>query len=430
MPLARIITRSPQDAFVVSEYLRSQGYTVETVSPNEFRITPAEIELDLGRWGIAQALERARALVESGGGAATPAEVAAAPEAALPQEDKIAVAYDIAGRPVEFAGQQEVEPRQRHNSISSALVAMLSRGGAFLITGLAGVWQSVKAPAIEFQRKRAEQHALKLEAQLAREREEIRRQEQLARERVRREMERQREEAEVAERRRQEEIAAEQQEQERARVAALHEAMIAAERAAPPQPPSQMLVPESAPVLDATAASNLDALPAPAAPALEREIAAEPLRQQPRRSPERAQPVLARRRRTPIAISRTALATACSLSLLLLLGFVGYANRRPASQLLPGALRNDVKQDVPFGAATITPPAAASEHNPVKPAKSSAAIRRPKRKLPANQPGGKQVRSSSQDSSLANDEAVVRHLTPPPQPQPSTAKLKQHSDED
>ena len=46
MPLARIITRNPQDAFAVSEYLRSEGYTVETVSPAEFRITPAEIELD------------------------------------------------------------------------------------------------------------------------------------------------------------------------------------------------------------------------------------------------------------------------------------------------------------------------------------------------------------------------------------------------
>ena len=59
MPLARIITRSPQATILASEYLRSQGYMVETVSPGEFRVTPAEFELNLEKCGPQEALARA-----------------------------------------------------------------------------------------------------------------------------------------------------------------------------------------------------------------------------------------------------------------------------------------------------------------------------------------------------------------------------------
>lgn len=59
------------------------------------------------------------------------------------------------------------------------------------------------------------------------------------------------------------------------------------------------------------------------------------------------------------SISPKALATASAAGFLLLLGFVAYANRRPASPLSPGALllNGSVKQDVPFGPVTITPSA-------------------------------------------------------------------------
>ena len=379
MPLARIITRTPQDAVGASEYLRSLGYTVETVSPEEFRVTPAELELNLDRCGAAEAVERALALVESGAAVEAEIEALPAPEPAPPPKAKIPIAYDITGQPVEFADEEEIESRPKDVGVRRALAAVA--------TWLGRPWN-------DFRQRRAEQRALKLEAEATRQQEEVRQKEELARERLRQEIRRQRE-------------AAEQQAQ--ARAAALHAAMIAGSEAAaaPEQPP----VPETAPVVAAEAASdNLTVLPAPA------ELAPEQP-QLPRR-PQR--PVQPRRRRAPIAISRAAVATACGLSLLLIMGFVAYANRRPASPFLPGVLMN-VKQDVPFGAATITPSPVVSQRNPA--GRRPAAMRPANRKPSAAQPG---VRRSSRDNS--QDEVVVRRLQP--QPQPSTAKLKRHSDLD
>jgi len=319
MPLARIITRNPQDAFAVSEYLRSQGYTVETVSPEEFRVTPAELELNLGRRGSGRALEYAKALVESRLGAAqAQTEAPAAPEPPQPQKTKIAVAYDSVGRPVEFAEEKLPDRRQEPGSTRKALASLLNR-----------VTVSVR----DFPQRRAEQRARKLEVGLAR-----RREQKLARERARQEMEQRRAEAELAEQRLQEQIAAEQQAaQERARAAALHEARIVAEREAARQQHTELAVGEK---------------PAP--------------QQLTGRSPEPAPPFVARRRRPSLAILRTVIATAFGAGLLLLLGFVAYSNRRPASPLLPGALmmNTSVKQEVPFGPVTLTP-AAASKPSPV-----------------------------------------------------------------
>ncbi|MGC2324050.1 MAG: hypothetical protein WA463_15570 [Terriglobales bacterium] len=383
MPLARIITRTPQDAVGASEYLRSLGYTVETVSPEEFRVTPAELELNLDRCGAAEAVERALALVESGAAVAAKMETLPAPEPAPPQKAKVPIAYDITGQPVEFADQAEIESRPKDVGVRRALAAVA--------TWLGRPWN-------DFRQRRAEQRALKLEAEAARQQEEVRRKDELAQERLRQEIRRQRE-------------AAEQQAQ--ARVAALHQTKIAGEAAAAPEQPPP---PETAPVVAAEAAGdNLTVLPVPAELAPERP-------QLPRR-PQR--PVHLRRRRAPIAISRAAVATACGLSLLLIMGFVAYANRRPASPFLPGVLTN-VKQDVPFGAATITPSPVVSQRNPA--GRRPAAMRLENRKPSAAQPG---VRRSSRDNS--QDEVVVRRLQPPqakPQPQPSTAKLKRHSDLD
>jgi hypothetical protein len=77
-----------------------------------------------------------------------------------------------------------------------------------------------------------------------------------------------------------------------------------------------------------------------------------------------------------------------------------------------------VKQDVPFGTATITTP---PKPSPVATAKSSSGIR------PANQkPSASHPRRASQ---AKPDGVVVRDLqAAPPKPQPSTAKLKQHPD--
>lgn len=409
MPLARIITRSPQDTVAAAEYLRSQGYTVETVSPEEFRVTPAELELDLNRCGPDEALSRVKALLE-----APPSDAASAqpfappPDPTSPRKAKVPVAYGITGQPVEFAEEEDdpvPERRQRPNSIGRALGSMLSRSKAQMAAAVAGAWKSVTGPARDFQRNMQERRALKLEAEVAMEREEVRREEEVARERLRQESERQR----------QEQFAADQQaEREMARAAELREAMIAAR----PQPAKHVNPPE--PVAEGVAEPLTNDLVAQPAELREETLVGsrDPQGLAPRPTP--AQPVLVRRRRhAPILISRTAIATAVGASLLLLLGFVAYANRRPASQLLPGGI-GAVRQDLPFGAATITPPAPPPQTRASAHAKTSPAVRSGYRK-----PGPAPRRSSRGDS----DDVVVRHL-PQSQPQPTTANLKRHSDVD
>ena len=380
MPLARIITRTPEDATAAFDYLLSQGYTVETVSPGEFRITPAALELNLEKCRPGQAVARAKALVEAQSGAAPlKVEMPAAPEPLPPQKPKIPVAYDIAGRPVEFADEEVLDRQQKSNSLGWVLASLLSR---------------VTAPVRDSRQRRSERHALKLEAERAREREEIEREEELARERVRQEMKRQREEAEQAERQRQEQIAAEQQaELERARIAALREARIAAEREAARQQQAPPVIPPE-PALDASRQ------PAPAV----------------RLGAGRG------RRGAPSAISVKALAIGCVAGLLVVLG-LAFTNRRPALPLSPGALMKDgwVKQDVPFGTATITP-LPKPKPSPVTTAKSSPGTHPANRKPSASHP-----RHASQASAKG---VVVQDLQAPPlpKPQPSAAKLKEHSE--
>jgi len=185
-----------------------------------------------------------------------------------------------------------------------------------------------------------------------------RREQELGRERARQERERQRMEAELAARRRQEQIAAERQaEQEWARVAALREASMVAEREAARQQHCDLAVAEK---------------PAP--------------QQLTGRNPEPALP-LARRRRGALLILRRIVATAFGAGLLLLLGFVAYSNRRPASPLSPGALMmsTSVKQEVPFGPVTITPPAAAPKPSSVAAVPKSSLVR-PTARVPRRKP--------------------------------------------
>ena len=67
--------------------------------------------------------------------------------------------------------------------------------------------------------------------------------------------------------------------------------------------------------------------------------------------------IAARRWRAPIWMPRNLLVAAAAVVFLLLLGFGVYAFRRPASPLAPGALllNQNVKQNVPFDSAAITP---------------------------------------------------------------------------
>ena len=445
MPLERIVTRSPQHAIAASAYLRSQGYTVETVSPGDIRVTPAEFELNLEKCGPAEALARAKALLEQD---APSAETGAAP-AEQPQKTKIPVAYDIAGRPVEFAEEEEILPERRRkpNTLVSSLLAMLTSAKQGITSGFNGAWNSVRKPIAEFRRERAEQRALELEAELAQEREEVRYQEELARERLRQEVERQRQQAEAAESQRQQRIAAAREAEHRRRMAAEQAAAeererqrIEAERAAAQAAQQEEVRIESeqqaammrAQQEDTASAGNEGAQQQQTKPTASEYAARQQLH---RPVAQCRQSFRVHRPSAPIAISRNAVVTAFGASLLVLLGFVAFANRRPASPLSPGALmQNDsVKQDKPFGAATITPrPATVPKpHAAIAPAKTSPAVRSTTQKRHSTRPSARRLRPHSQDDTLAEDEVVVRHLQPSrskPQPTTANAKLKQYSD--
>jgi hypothetical protein len=67
MPLARIITRLPQETAALAEYLRTQGYTVETVSSYDGdSSTLADLEISAEQYSLADAMTRARELAAQG----------------------------------------------------------------------------------------------------------------------------------------------------------------------------------------------------------------------------------------------------------------------------------------------------------------------------------------------------------------------------
>ena len=470
MPVARIITGTPQHTTAVSEYLRSQGYTVETISPGELCVDPAELELNLEGCKPEEAVAHVQALIQQQRDDPLAQKTSSATENAQPQAARIPVAYDITGRPVEFSAEQETERREHPNTMGRALVSMLSRGRAQAAAGLAQAWNSACNPVRDFGRRRAEQRRLKLDAEMAREQEEVRKQEQRARERVQQEIERQRQEAEqrrvatekaAEERARMESergaalraaqeqarIEAEQQaEREQARIAEVHEGRIRAEREAARQQKSQQIdIPEATqPTGGETSYEALSLAPAAELPSPKKLVTGKKVpRQQPQRTRQRTPPLMMRRGRAPITISQKAVVTALAASIVLLLGFFAYVNRRPASPLSPGALINNgsVKQDIPFGATTITPPPATPKPAAVRTAAArTAAVRTAKRSSPVHRAARKPQRSArrlrprSQNDPVAEDEVVVRHFQtsrPAPNSQPTASNnLKRHSDMD
>ncbi len=64
MPLARIVARQPSDAAALAEYLRTQGFEVETVEPGAAASAAADLEIDLERVPAEAALARAAQLAE------------------------------------------------------------------------------------------------------------------------------------------------------------------------------------------------------------------------------------------------------------------------------------------------------------------------------------------------------------------------------
>src|SRR3954470_6637834 len=56
MPVARIYTRFAEEDAPLIGRLRARGYTIELVNPGHFRVTPAELEIELDRLRTPEAL--------------------------------------------------------------------------------------------------------------------------------------------------------------------------------------------------------------------------------------------------------------------------------------------------------------------------------------------------------------------------------------
>jgi len=90
MPVARIVTSTPEQVSAAADHLRARGFSVEVAAPGQAAAYAADVELDAVGMDGPQALVRA---VEAVG-----------------TSTRRAIAYDITGRPVEFEGTEEEAP--------------------------------------------------------------------------------------------------------------------------------------------------------------------------------------------------------------------------------------------------------------------------------------------------------------------------------
>jgi hypothetical protein len=89
MPLARIVTSNPEEVAYLCEYLRSRGYSIELVDPESLQSAAADLRLDCEGCSSEEALALGRDATEGAG------------------NGRRVLAYDITGRPVEFADDEE-----------------------------------------------------------------------------------------------------------------------------------------------------------------------------------------------------------------------------------------------------------------------------------------------------------------------------------
>ncbi len=449
MPLARIVTRFPERTLAASEYLRSQGYTVEIVSPGDFRVTPAALEITLGKCTPKEAFQRAKQALEALQPSAAVAKAPAAQSIPIHSQSELSpTAFDITGRPVEY--EEPIDRRHAGNSFVAALKSVLHRGwkslgsaqsGKSHSESIAGQVQQSEAipesrqaqliPQKEAERARVEQERQQQERATAEERDRLQREqrERAAREEAaRREQERQRVARELAAREERERIEGEQREhaaaaerervdrerRERERVAAIHEALIAAQRER-----------ERAQAEQQATQISIESTQSPAA------AAPRPALQQATTAGLRAGSRLGRRR-----AMHSLVAAALAAVILIIAGVVAYANRRPAAPLSNSDLvkSQSVQQQTPFGPATVNPPPpappkpspAATPQAPVRRSSTASSHHSAKSRHAARRLRG----AAPEDHSVAEDEVVVRHFSKaPPVVTSSTATgMKKYSD--
>jgi hypothetical protein len=383
MPVARIYTRFPDEASELAGRLRARGYTVELVDPGDLRVTPADLEIQLDRLKPQEAMAAAARF-----GRAHDAEIFVAPGLAL-EEPAVRAARDgVAERGNVFVEglRKLIAPFRRAGA--SAHATRAARRQAQLDVELAGEAErkrKVEQTATERKAREREQRekdklwASERDIVLARQREEdARRQEEERRLAAEREEEDRRQHAEAAAR-----LAAEAAEQGRI---AEDQARLERER---------------------------QAMAAAAA------VAAAP-------RPRRVEPANPRVPRNHRVMQRATIAAAVVAGVLAL-GWGAYENRTPAQPLSNSELVRGqaIKQDVPFGPASITPQPQQVTANPTPPvrppqtqAQAKPAQAAPTKASPA--PGGKpsprrkaqQYKSAPDDVKVIAQDEVVYHGAP------------------
>ena len=453
MPVARIYTRFPDEATGLAERLRARGYTIELVDPGDFRVTPADIEIQLDRLKTGEAMAAAARFART-----HDAEVFVAPGVAL-DEPALRAAKEGAAE----LGNAFVDGLKR-------LLAPFRRAGASAHATRAARRQAKLDAELarETERKRlAEQQAAakaQQDAKWASEREIVlaRQREEDAR-RGEEQRQRREEEARVAaereaivaeERRRAEEIRQREEEERRqhaeaaARLAAEQAARVAEqqrlaeeERKAEEERERKRQAAEAAAQAEAKKRGDLAARVAVAAPAAAAATAT-----------ARPQPMIARlqqqRERQNARVMWRAMIAAAIVAGVLALGWGAYENRTPAQPLSNSDLVHgqQIKQEVPFGPASIgaqqqQPPATttATVRPPQTQAQAKPAQAAPAKASPAQ--GGKpaprrharQFKSSPDDvDEVAQDEVIYhgapKHSSGQASAQQPQSQVKRYSD--
>ena len=203
MPVARIVTRYPQCAAPACDFLQEHGYSVEVVDPGEFRLGPASFEFALEKCTAEQARARAEHALRAYESQAASRVI----QGERQEQERVAVAFDITGRPVEFANPAEVreERRKRPNTFTSALVSFLGRNWDELDQSVTRATGSAREAVRDLWAHRAEHRQEKLQWRQAQAEEKVRREQELSEQRAAERARREEEQARIARQKEEEE---------------------------------------------------------------------------------------------------------------------------------------------------------------------------------------------------------------------------------
>lgn len=383
MPLARITATSEKEAAAVAEFLAERGFDIQAASPHDFHLVPADLEINVVGLSQREALRRAADLV-SRRIADERSHADAVREAAAS-----APIYTFGGTVIEDDAAV-IEAPSSAGVVSAMLAQTRERLADLSFRVRARREQSRQGRDARSAEREQQREALAAQQAETRRRQQEARAEQreaaarLAAENAARRAER---ETMYAKQRAEREAAlAEQKAAYDAQVAARRQAVLDAEdeRVARTQT-------ARAEQQQAIRATNPAALP----------VAEAALRK----------PFPPHYRRQALADWRTALTLAATFAVALMIGWAAAANGRPATTTPVGG---DIQQQVPFGAVTVKPSAAAS----VVPAAPRAVItapsapqhQKPAAARPVASPRAARARSSND---VAEDTVIVRHFDAP-----------------